>query len=84
MGKTHVVTLSRRQTSPPLPNEVTKNESHPHSALTETVDRGFNYVYRNPMQGGRITGEEKSAISTVPSAPPSPLYSPSLESIFSF
>jgi len=31
--------------------------------LTDTADRGFN-AYHDPMRGGRITSEEKSAIST--------------------
>jgi methionine-R-sulfoxide reductase len=32
--------------------------------LTDAADRGFNNVHRDPMRGGRITSEEKSAIST--------------------
>jgi methionine-R-sulfoxide reductase len=32
--------------------------------LTDGADRGFNYVHLDPMRGGRITSEEKSAIST--------------------
>jgi methionine-R-sulfoxide reductase len=32
--------------------------------LTDGADRGFNYVHLYPMRGGRITSEEKSAIST--------------------
>ncbi len=35
-----------------------------YSALTDGADRGFNYVHLDPMRGGRITSEEKSAIST--------------------
>ena len=31
--------------------------------MTDTADRGFN-AYHDPMRGGRITSEEKSAIST--------------------
>jgi methionine-R-sulfoxide reductase len=34
------------------------------SVLTDTADRGFNNLHRDPMRGGRITSEEKSAIST--------------------
>jgi SelR domain len=32
--------------------------------LTDAADRGFNNVHRDPMRGGRITSEERSAIST--------------------
>jgi peptide-methionine (R)-S-oxide reductase len=32
--------------------------------LTDTADRGFNNLHRDPMRGGRITSEERSAIST--------------------
>jgi methionine-R-sulfoxide reductase len=32
--------------------------------LTDATDRGFNTLLGDPMRGGRITGEEKSAIST--------------------
>ncbi|HEX5491258.1 MAG TPA: peptide-methionine (R)-S-oxide reductase MsrB [Candidatus Udaeobacter sp.] len=32
--------------------------------MTDGADRGFNYVHLDPMRGGRITSEEKSAIST--------------------
>ena len=32
--------------------------------MTEGADRGFNNVQLDPMRGGRITSEEKSAIST--------------------
>ena len=32
--------------------------------MTDAADRGFNNVHRDPMHGGRITSEEKSAIST--------------------
>jgi len=32
--------------------------------LTDAADRGFNNVHLDPMNGGRITSEEKSAIST--------------------
>jgi len=32
--------------------------------LTDAADRGFNNVHLDPMHGGRITSEEKSAIST--------------------
>jgi methionine-R-sulfoxide reductase len=32
--------------------------------LTDTVNRGFNNLLSDPMRGGRITSEERSAIST--------------------
>jgi peptide-methionine (R)-S-oxide reductase len=32
--------------------------------LTDATDRGFNNVHLDPMHGGRITSEEKSALST--------------------
>src|SRR5438045_7787066 len=32
--------------------------------MTDAADHGFNNVHCNPMRGGRITSEEKSAIST--------------------
>jgi peptide-methionine (R)-S-oxide reductase len=34
------------------------------SVLTDAADRGFNNLDRDPMRGGRITSEERSAIST--------------------
>ncbi len=41
-----------------------KNEAWLDSVLTDTINRGFNNLLRDPMAGGRITSEEKSAIST--------------------
>jgi methionine-R-sulfoxide reductase len=32
--------------------------------LTDADDRGFNNLHHDPMRGGRITSEERSAIST--------------------
>ena len=40
-----------------------ENDTQPYSALTDAADGGFNSVLY-PMRGGRITSEEKSAIST--------------------
>ena len=40
------------------------NKNLTHSVLTDAADRGFNNVHLDPMNGGRITSEEKSAIST--------------------
>ena len=32
--------------------------------MTDAAERGFNKAQRDPMAGGRITSEERSAIST--------------------
>jgi methionine-R-sulfoxide reductase len=34
------------------------------SVLTDIINRGFNNLLSHPMRGGRITSEERSAIST--------------------
>jgi peptide-methionine (R)-S-oxide reductase len=41
-----------------------KNEPQLDSVLTDATDHGFNTFHGYPMRGGRITSDEKSAIST--------------------